>query len=187
MTKVVNIGMRTTRPTPNAVFHEVQHFTDNPLSYLMLVGGLVMIGFFIYAMIIQLVLGRPFGGKPMGDLLLVGFALFYIGLGILLLLFFYTGRLITEVRPDGIFIRFVPFHRRFQHFHFGELAKYESRTYRPVREFGGWGLRCGFQRKRAFNVSGNRGVQLTFKDGSVLLIGSRKADQLLGAIASIAR
>jgi hypothetical protein len=42
-------------------------------------------------------------------------------------------------------------------------------------------------RKKAYNVSGNAGVEIEYEDGRMLLIGSRKADQLAGAIDSIRR
>ncbi len=38
---------------------------------------------------------------------------------------------------------------------------------------------------RAYNVSGNRGVLLTFKTGKTLLIGSRRARGLRGLAAAI--
>jgi hypothetical protein len=39
-------------------------------------------------------------------------------------------------------------------------------------EYGGWGIKYGKMGK-AYNVSGNRGVQLEFTDGKRLLIGSQ--------------
>jgi TATA-box binding protein (TBP) (component of TFIID and TFIIIB) len=38
---------------------------------------------------------------------------------------------------------------------------------------------------KAYNVSGNKGVQLVFKNGKKLLIGSQKADELAKAIESV--
>jgi hypothetical protein len=61
-----------------------------------------------------------------------------------------------------------------------------SRVYRPIREYGGWGIRIGMA-KKAYNVSGNRGVELEFEGGRKLLIGSSKPDQLASAIESIRR
>jgi hypothetical protein len=42
----------------------------------------------------------------------------------------------------------------------------------------GWGAR------KAYNVSGNRGVELTLQDGSTIMIGSQRADELEWAIRS---
>lgn len=64
-----------------------------------------------------------------------------------------------------------------------EIAHFEARTYSPLREYGGWGIR-GFGSNRAYNVSGNHGVELVLKDGRKVLIGSQRADDLALAIAA---
>ena len=54
-------------------------------------------------------------------------------------------------------------------------------AYRPIREYGGWGIR-GFGKRRALNMRGDRGVLLIRKDGSTMLIGSQKPRELLAAL-----
>jgi hypothetical protein len=49
-----------------------------------------------------------------------------------------------------------------------EIARWEARTYRPILEYGGSGLRYSWK-GRAYNVSGNRGVQLEMADGKRVL------------------
>jgi hypothetical protein len=115
-----------------------------------------------------------------------GIALVPIGatlLAALTVLALATARLLTEVREDGVYLRFVPFHRSFRRFEWPRIQSAEARTYRPIREYGGWGIR-GRGRNRAYNVRGDRGVQLVLTDGSRVLIGSAKADQLAEAIRS---
>jgi len=94
-------------------------------------------------------------------------------------------KLQTEVRPDGLYVRYLPFHLHFKRIAPEELSEYYARQYKPVREYGGWGIRCSFRNGKAYNVSGNKGVQLVFKNGKQLLIGSQKADELETAIRSI--
>jgi len=94
---------------------------------------------------------------------------------------FVFGRLITEVREDGIYIRFVPFHRRSRKIPFKDLKEYQVRTYRPILDYGGWGIRCGLKGK-AYTVSGNRGVQLELTSGERLLVGSQRPEELWQAI-----
>ena len=65
------------------------------------------------------------------------------------------------------------------------MSEYYAREYKPLREYGGWGIRCSLKRGKAYNVSGNKGVQLVFKNGKQLLIGSQKAEALEEAIRSI--
>ena len=94
-------------------------------------------------------------------------------------------RLETEVRGDGLYVRFFPFHRSFKRFTRGDLQEYYPCQYRPVREYGGWGIRYGAKGK-AYNVSGKEGVQLVLGSGQRLLIGSQRAQELADAIGSIA-
>ena len=144
-----------------------------------------MIGFFSWAMLEQLVRGRPVGNQPMPDLMLliVGPVCILMMAGLLWLM--WAARLVTEVRDDGIYIRFHPFHRRFHGFLWWEIETCEARTYRPIMEYGGWGIRFGSGGK-AYNVSGNRGLQLTLGNGRSgrVLIGSQRADELAMAVES---
>jgi len=94
--------------------------------------------------------------------------------------------LATEVSPAGISLRFYPFHRRGRTIAFEEIAQHYPRRYRPIAEYGGWGIR-GIGRDRAYNVSGDRGVQLELVDGRRILIGSQRPDELDAAIARFTR
>lgn len=51
-------------------------------------------------------------------------------------------------------------------------------TYRPVADCGGWGIRRSRQGHRVFNARGNRGVEILLHDGSKLLVGSQRAEEL---------
>ncbi|UCF43902.1 MAG: hypothetical protein JSV99_02975 [Planctomycetota bacterium] len=98
---------------------------------------------------------------------------------------FWLLKLETEVRTDGLYIRFFPFHIQYKKFTAEDLSEYYARTYRPILEYGGWGIRCGWRGGRAYNVSGNKGVQLVLKNGKRLLIGSQKAEELADALGSL--
>jgi hypothetical protein len=98
---------------------------------------------------------------------------------------FWVLKLETEVRPDGLYVRYFPFHIHFKRFGAEDFSEYYARTYRPIREYGGWGIRCSFGKGKAYNVSGNKGVQLVFKSGKRLLIGSQRDEELEEAIRSI--
>jgi hypothetical protein len=93
-------------------------------------------------------------------------------------------RLEVEVRADGIHYRFLPFHLRWHFIPIADIAEHAARTYSPLGEYGGWGIR-GFGRKRAYSVSGDRGVQLVVRDGRRVLFGSQKADEFDEALAIV--
>ncbi|MDH3214947.1 MAG: DUF6141 family protein [Candidatus Krumholzibacteria bacterium] len=172
------------RRSANAIFFEIQQLRQQRIMILVVPVGLFLIAFFAYSMVQQLIFKKPVGEDPMSNAWLMVAGTFYVLLGVFLLWLYFRGKLITEVRPEGIFIRFVPFHRTFKHISLTDIEKHEVLTYRPLRDFGGFGIRAG-TKGRAYNVAGNRGVYLTFKDGKKLLIGSQKAESMAEAIASL--
>jgi hypothetical protein len=103
--------------------------------------------------------------------------LILIGIGISWL--FYGLKLLVEVREDGVHINFAPLVRRTVLFE--NIVSCEVRTYRPMREYGGWSVKYG-RAGKAYNVSGNRGVQLKLSNGKGLLIGSQRPEELAQAI-----
>ena len=156
------------------IYHEVQKFRQVWIWVVVL----AIVGLEWYAVVRQLLLHRPFGDRPMSDFLTVIFW-FIFGIGLPALLFFC--QLTTEVRDDGIYIRFSPFHRTFRRIAFTEIKQCKVRTYKPIREYGGWGIRVRCQGK-AYNVSGDRGVQIELLNGNRLLIGSQRAEERWRAI-----
>lgn len=164
----------------DVLFHEVQEFRRLWFALLILPGSAALAGIFIIGMYRQIGRGIPFGSDPMPDLLLWILGPFMIMLGCFLIYIFITMRLMVTVKEEGLYIRYVPFVKR--RIAFGDIERCEARTYSPLREYGGWGIRGG-KTRRAYNVRGNRGVMLFFKNGSSLLIGSQRADELAAAIA----
>lgn len=162
-------------------FYEVQRFRNTWVLALVLPISLFLIILFGYGMIKQLILGQPWGDRPLPDIALAIIGPLWILFGIGLVLFFYSAKLITKVREDGVYVRFFPLtHRRIP---FEDIRNCEARTYSPIKEFGGWGIRYG-RRGKAYNVSGNRGVQLELSDGKRFLIGSGRPEELAQAIES---
>ena len=160
-------------------FHEEQQFRQPWLWMLLLAMIVGVSALYLYGLYTQLVLGQHWGDRPMSDTGLVISAALVVGITGGITVLFLKLKLITTVDPDGVHVRFFPLTRK--HIPFRNIVSSKARTYRPIREYGGWGIR--FSRKgRAYNVSGNRGVQLELREGKPLLIGSQKAEQLADAI-----
>lgn len=129
----------------------------------------------------QLLLGKPYGDNPAPDWMML---LLFLVLGILFPVFFYSIKLVTEVRKDGLYIRFYPFHRFFKTFPFETIQNYKVLTYNPIRDYGGWGIRYG-PKGKAYTTAGNRGILFEFADGKKvkkLMIGSQVPEKLSEAI-----
>jgi len=125
----------------------------------------------------QLVLGHPLGSDPVPDWAAwIIWAL--VGLGLPSLVF--SMRLVTEVSSQGVTIRFRPLSRRVVPF--ADISEVSARTYSPVKEYGGWGIKGWSRRNIAYNISGNQGVQLVLRDGRRILVGSRRAQELARVI-----
>ena len=135
-------------------------------------------GFIWYAAYRQLIAGHSVGPHPAPDLIL---ALFWVAFGIAMPLLFFFGGMRTEVRADDIHLQGVPLPFCTKHINYSEIETYEARRYHPLRDFWGWGIRFG-RSGRAYTVRGNQGVQLVFKNGQRLLIGSQHPEQLVEAV-----
>lgn len=117
-------------------------------------------------------------------------SIWFLGLysagALLLLVFFWFSHLEIEVRTDGLFFRYLPFHLSFRKIPLEGVTKVEAVTYSPLRDYGGWGLRLG-RGGRVYNPMGNRGVRIDYTDGSHILLGSNTPERLAEAIREIMR
>jgi hypothetical protein len=161
-------------------FREVQTFQQPWIWTLLMVMSLAAVVCFGYGMIKQLGFGQPWGNRPLSDnaLAIVGPLVIFFAFGVTYL--FAKLKLIVEVRDDGLYIRFFPLSRKI--IRYEDIEESYVRTYSPLKEYGGWGIR--YSRKgKAYNVSGNQGVQLKLSGGKQLLIGSQQPEKLADAIA----
>ncbi len=145
-------------------YREVQPFYRNPVIW------------FAVAVVV-LVIGRTLmepGIRESGPISAVVVA------PLVLLFWILSVRLETEVRADGVHLRFralwfpktIPWR---------QIESAEAVEYRPILHYGGWGIRCGWK-GWAWNVSGSRGVKLRHPGGKTFLIGSAQPDGLARAI-----
>jgi hypothetical protein len=98
----------------------------------------------------------------------------FIGLGLPVL--FHALKLVVEVGERCISIRYVPILRRT--IPFEEIESFRTRAYSPIREYGGWGIRWRGRKSRAYNVSGNEGIDLVLYNGEQILLGSQRSQEL---------
>lgn len=156
------------------IYKEQQRFKQFWLWIILLSAAGIFWAGFIY----QVLLGGKFGNNPASDVqLTILFAL----MGIALPYFFYRMKLVIEVQPGELRVRLWPFHMQPVTIPLHLVRSFESITYNPIRDYGGWGIRWGFKGK-AYNMSGNKGVLLFFYNKKPLLIGSQNPRELFEAI-----
>ena len=132
---------------------------------------------FIYAIVQQVILGKPFGTKPASDLLLMLIGLIPLGF----LFFLMSVKLKIKIRDTGIYYRFYPFQFKETFIEWHALRDAYIRDYNSFHEYGGWGIRIGSPKVgRAINTSAssNKGLQLQFNNGKLLLLGTRRPDEI---------
>jgi hypothetical protein len=159
------------------IFREVQAFGSSlrALTVVLMAVSVVIFGIALWETITN--------PKTTNTLVPTLLSIIAIAIPIAVTILFFILKLETEVRTDALYVRFYPMHIRFRKFTREDLAEYYCRTYKPILEYGGWGIRCSFTGKgKAYNVSGNKGVQLVLTNDKKLLIGSQKPDELAAAI-----
>lgn len=160
------------------LFQENQNFRSSIKSILLL--GIFI--FFLYGFYRQYYLHLPFGDHPMSD---TSYVIFLIGF-IFFLIFFLSITLETKINEEGISVRFFPIQLNPTFYNWDDLAKIEVVSYNPILEYGGWGYRgLNYSRKRALNISGNKGIKIYFKDGKSLLIGTQKKEAVENILTKI--
>jgi hypothetical protein len=151
-------------------YSETQRFR-NPIIFIILIA---LLGLGIWGIIQQIFMGTPFGTKPAPDALLIIFAM----IPILFLLFFIFMKQKTLIGTEGIEIVISPFGNR--RIAWKSIEKAYIRTYKPLLEYGGWGIRYGFGKTgMAYSVGGgDKGLQLELKNGQKILIGTNNAEAM---------
>jgi hypothetical protein len=96
---------------------------------------------------------------------------------------FWILRLITKVHRDAITVELAPFQRSPRHIASTEIADVSVATY-SSGTYGGWhwGLRRSAGGNTVYRLRGNRGVELTLRDGTRIFIGSQTPSELEAAI-----
>lgn len=153
-------------------FREVQRFRQ-PWYWAIQIPALAALGYIVFR---QFVLGKPVGNHPASNTSLAIIA----AMAVLFVVWFIKLELGTEVRDDVLEIRFRGLFAR-RVIPLAQIQHFEAKTYRPIRDYGGWGVRRGAA-GMAYNVSGNRGVELRLADGKSLLIGSERPEELVLAL-----
>ncbi len=151
-------------------FKEEQRFT----TWWAWLAVIALNGLFIFAIIQQIILNKPFGNNPAPNYVLLLIECFML----LLLLFLFSIRLQTNIDETGIRYRFYPYHFKETTIAWHELRDAYMRDYNSFHEYGGYGIRFGSEKVgRAIKTSAScaRGLQLQFNDGKLLLIGNKKA------------
>jgi len=130
---------------------------------------------------------RFFGNRSLtqNELILASAISILICLGVYIL--FRKTRMEVSVLKDKIILRFPPFIRKEIVFSRDQIKRYYRRKYRPIKEYGGWGVKRKNKNNIAYNVFGNVGIQLELNNGKRILFGTQRAIAFESAMKKMMR
>lgn len=164
------------------LFSEEQRFRNHPLIILVFAVLLAVIGLQVFGLYSQLILKKPWGEHPGSDDTLLITSVAVIVSVIIFALMFVSLRLITEVREDGLYFRFPLLINKWRSIGCNDIERFEAGKYRPVRDFGGWGIRVKPFRSKAYSVRGNQALKLYLKNGKKVFFGTQDPDGIRRAM-----
>lgn len=147
------------------VFSETQRFRQ-PWVWLVLVG--------VFALVFWQIFKPLYYSEPL-QLHFIKILSIVLLTGVILLFIF--SRLTTRIDEAGIRITYFPLIIKPKVFRWEDIDQAYVRKYNSFLDFGGWGIRFSSHGK-AYNTSGNHGLQLILKSGDKILIGTQKAEEL---------
>lgn len=162
------------------LFKEEQQFRQWWYIMLVMVSVIPSMLFCVYALYQQVVNGIQIGDSPAPNAVLVGL---FIGLCVLLWSVFVM-KLEVWIDEIGIHFRFFPLIIKPRVISKNEIQRYEIRKYSPIVDYGGWGIKRRFKWGRAYNVSGNIGLQLYLANGKKVLFGTQRSQAIMFAMDS---
>ncbi|SNR44912.1 hypothetical protein SAMN06265371_103136 [Lutibacter agarilyticus] len=151
------------------VFIEQQKFTQ-PLVIIALSIAFVVTAFSIY---------KEWSTINTGSLTEKLSALSGLIIVLLVVLLFVNLKLKTRIDEKGVYYQFFPFQFSFKFAAWNTISTCYIRKYNGLTEFGGWGMKRKIYGKgRCYTTKGTIGLQIEFKNGKQLLIGSQHKEEL---------
>jgi hypothetical protein len=149
------------------LFQEKQ--SKKPIWIWLIIGTVSV--FFMFTFISQIFFNRPVGDQPSSNgILILNFVLLVALIYLLIAL-----SLNVKITKETIYYKFKPFHLKWQSIKKEEIDKIYVREYKPVLEYGGWGVKSKKNGKGfSFTMRGNKGIQIDLKSGKNILIGTQK-------------
>ena len=107
-------------------------------------------------------------------------------IGLIFPLFFYLMELRIKVNSQGVHYQFFPFHYKPREIKLAEIDKIEAIQYKPLIDYGGWGIKYRFKEK-AYTISGKLAVKIKLSSGNTIVFGSQKNSQFEKALQEVMR
>jgi len=156
------------------LFSEEQRFNQWTIWLLLIVVSSATVVPLFMGIRSQLVLDGASANDPMsaGGLIVTG--VFSVLMILFIFLVLARIRLRTKITIEALYVSYYPLARKWKKFVPDEIEKFQIRTYRAKREYGGYGMKRRRRSGQAYTISGKEGLQLYLKNGKKILIGTQK-------------
>lgn len=141
---------------------------------------LIMIGVnapFIWGCIQQLLLKKPWGTNPMGNVELIVVTAVTLLLTVMLL----NVKLHTYINQEGVYVRFFPFHFRYKLFDWESIAAVQVAKYNPHKA-GGWGIKFTLDGTRYYTMAGKMCLSMTLQNRKKVVVGTQQPIEMEEAL-----
>jgi hypothetical protein len=95
-------------------------------------------------------------------------------------------RMVTQIREDGIYVKFPPFQPGYSRFPWENIQEVEVRKFNALAEYNGWGIKYGVSGK-GYVVAGDTGIQLKLRNQSRVLISTQRPEEVIKVLRSMNR
>lgn len=160
--------IRPVRDRTQVVFHEVQPLRQRHTRIVLAVPPVAL----LFIAVRQIAWHQPWAHPPMSNADLIFLSILLTAVYIRLI----TVRLVTELRAAELFVGLRGFWR-VRRVPLTIIHSARAVCYDPVSDYRGYGIRSGTH-GLGYIAHGNRGVELELIDGSRLLVGSQRPDEL---------
>ncbi|MGI9545165.1 MAG: hypothetical protein ACR2MX_18025 [Cyclobacteriaceae bacterium] len=166
-------------------FREQQRFNQGWFIALMAVISMAALVPLAIGFYMQIILHEPWGDQPMSDTGMIALCsgMLFAIIGANLIVF--SSRLETKIEDHSVLYRYPPLINKWVKVNKTDINGYQIKKFHPLFDFGGWGYRMGFKRKRAFHIKGNMGLSMELASGKTILLGTQKPDMLHSAMRKL--
>lgn len=97
----------------------------------------------------------------------------------------YGFEMITQIREDGIYVRFTPYQPSFERFVWEDIEEIHVRKFNPFKEYG-YGVRMN-ENGRGYTIPGDTGIYLVMRNQLPVMISTKCAEQIIETLKKMGR
>ncbi|MCG2612906.1 hypothetical protein LZZ85_01395 [Terrimonas sp. NA20] len=94
-------------------------------------------------------------------------------------------QLITQIRDDGIYVRFPPYQTQFAKFAWEDIEEIHVRKFNPAKEYG-FGVRLS-PNGRGYTIPGDTGIYIILKNQSSVMISTAMPEEVMEVLKKLGR